>query len=220
MDCEMVGVGENGVDSILARVSIVNEHCECVYDKYVRPTEEVTDYRTKVSGIRPSDLKKDHAYPFKIVQKEVADLIDGHILVGHALHNDLEVLFLSHSKKKIRDTQKASKIFRAVCPTLSGGLQSLKNLVKQLLGIDIQEGEHNSIQDAQAAMRLYKTYKKEWESFLRTRKLGLKIKEQVINVGQRKEDESIKVATGNEKHKKFVRNKLKKRTNFLKIFKK
>ena len=58
MDCEMVGVGETGVDSILARISIVNLFGKCIFDKYVKPSEEVTDYRTFVSGIRPEDLKK------------------------------------------------------------------------------------------------------------------------------------------------------------------
>lgn len=57
MDCEMVGVGPSGEDSIVARVSIVNLFGKCIYDKYVKPTEEVTDYRTAVSGIRPEHLK-------------------------------------------------------------------------------------------------------------------------------------------------------------------
>lgn len=57
MDCEMVGVGDEGEDSIVARVSIVNQFGHCIYDKYVKPTEPVVDYRTTVSGIRPSDIE-------------------------------------------------------------------------------------------------------------------------------------------------------------------
>lgn len=38
------------------RVSLVNAHGECVYDKYVKATEPVTDYRTAVSGIREENL--------------------------------------------------------------------------------------------------------------------------------------------------------------------
>lgn len=92
MDCEMVGVGENGKDSILARISIVNHFNECIYDKYVLPTETVTDYRTSVSGIRPSDIKKsNNAVPLSLVQKEVSDLLEDRILVGHAIHNDLVI---------------------------------------------------------------------------------------------------------------------------------
>uniref|UniRef100_A0A3B5KQ81 Exonuclease domain-containing protein n=1 Tax=Xiphophorus couchianus TaxID=32473 RepID=A0A3B5KQ81_9TELE len=54
---EMVGVGPDGEESILARVSLVNKFGKCIYDKYVKPTEKVTDYRTAVSGIRPEDIK-------------------------------------------------------------------------------------------------------------------------------------------------------------------
>jgi RNA exonuclease 4 len=58
MDCEMVGVGREGRESMLARVSIVNQHGHCVYDQFVKPVENVVDYRTKVSGIRKQDLEK------------------------------------------------------------------------------------------------------------------------------------------------------------------
>ena len=57
MDCEMVGIGSGGVDSVLARVSLVNQFGKCIYDKYVKPREQVTDFRTQFSGIRPADLK-------------------------------------------------------------------------------------------------------------------------------------------------------------------
>ena len=36
--------------------------------------------------------------------QEVATVIHGKILVGHAIHNDLEVLMLSHHRTQIRDT--------------------------------------------------------------------------------------------------------------------
>jgi hypothetical protein len=53
----MVGVGGKYERSVLARVSLVNEHNECVYDKFVKPREEVTDYRTFVSGVTAAHLK-------------------------------------------------------------------------------------------------------------------------------------------------------------------
>lgn len=56
MDCEMVGVGPKGEDSILARVSIVNHFGVCLYDTFVLPREKVTDYRTFVSGVTPENL--------------------------------------------------------------------------------------------------------------------------------------------------------------------
>lgn len=57
IDCEMVGVGEGGIASALARVSLVNYHGAVLLDTYVKPMERVTDYRTFVSGIEPKHLK-------------------------------------------------------------------------------------------------------------------------------------------------------------------
>ncbi|XP_028792969.1 RNA exonuclease 4 isoform X2 [Neltuma alba] len=101
MDCEMVGVGQ-GNRSALGRVTLVNRWGNVIYDEFVRPVERVVDFRTKISGIRSRDLRK--AKDFWAVQKKVAELIKGRVLVGHALHNDLKALLLSHPKKDIRDT--------------------------------------------------------------------------------------------------------------------
>ncbi|KOM43524.1 hypothetical protein LR48_Vigan05g112800 [Vigna angularis] len=57
MDCEMVGVGQ-GNKSALGRVTLVNKWGNVIYDEFVRPMERVVDFRTKISGIRPRDLRK------------------------------------------------------------------------------------------------------------------------------------------------------------------
>ncbi|NXA74446.1 REXO4 exonuclease, partial [Thryothorus ludovicianus] len=163
MDCEMVGVGPKGEDSILARVSIVNQFGKCVYDKYVKPTEKVTDYRTAVSGIRPQNLNTGE--DFKTVQKEVAEILKGRILVGHALRNDLKVLLLDHPQKKIRDTQR----YKPFKQRVKSSRPSLKLLCEKLLNVQVQTAEHCSIQDAQAAMRLYTLEKKKWEADARNK---------------------------------------------------
>ncbi|KAI8431395.1 hypothetical protein MSG28_015927 [Choristoneura fumiferana] len=160
IDCEMVGVGYDGNDHMLARVSLVNKFGDCIYDKFVKAREEVMDYRTSVSGIRREDLINGEE--FTKVQKDVAELIRGKILVGHSLKNDLSVLFLSHPKRNIRDTSRY-KPFRKIT---KGNTPSLKRLAKDLLGIDIQHGEHSSVEDARAAMQLYCTVAKDWERAL------------------------------------------------------
>ncbi|NXA03183.1 REXO4 exonuclease, partial [Sapayoa aenigma] len=163
MDCEMVGVGPKGEDSIVARVSIVNQFGKCIYDKYVKPTEKVTDYRTAVSGIRPQNINTGE--DFKTVQKEVADILKGRILVGHALRNDLKVLFLDHPQKKIRDTQR----YKPFKQRVKSSRPSLKLLCETLLNVQVQTSEHCSIQDAQAAMRLYTLEKKKWEAAVKNK---------------------------------------------------
>ena len=52
----MVGVGINGSESALARVSIVNFHGAAILDEFVRPKERIVDYRTQWSGIREKDM--------------------------------------------------------------------------------------------------------------------------------------------------------------------
>ncbi|XP_029933583.1 RNA exonuclease 4 [Myripristis murdjan] len=158
IDCEMVGVGPDGEESILARVSLVNQFGKCIYDKFVKPTEKVTDYRTAVSGIRPKDIREGE--DVRTVQREVAEILQGRIVVGHAIHNDLKILLLDHPKKKIRDTQKYKPFKKAV----KSGRPSLKVLCREILNVKVQQGEHSSVQDAQATMRLYTMVKKDWEA--------------------------------------------------------
>lgn len=163
IDCEMVGVGPDGEDSILARVSLVNQFGKCIYDKHVKPTEKVTDYRTAVSGIRPEDIKDGE--DVQTVQREVAEILKGRVVVGHAIHNDLKILLLDHPKKKIRDTQK----YKPFKKTVQSNRPSLKVLCKEILHVDVQQGEHSSVQDAQATMRLYTLVKKQWEAEIKAR---------------------------------------------------
>jgi RNA exonuclease 4 len=102
----MVGVGIDGVESSLARVSLVNFYGAIQLDEFVRQRERVVDYRTQFSGIRESDMIKgmesapciispsdpfQTAKPFDIVQKQVAELLQDRILIGHAVYNDLKV---------------------------------------------------------------------------------------------------------------------------------
>ncbi|RAL12155.1 Nop53-domain-containing protein [Aspergillus homomorphus CBS 101889] len=158
MDCEMVGVGpdpEN--DSALARVSIVNFNGEQIYDSYVRPKEMVTDWRTHVSGILPKHMV--NARSLEQVQKEVTEILNGRILVGHALSNDLDALLLSHPKRDIRDTSKHQP-YRKIA---GGGSPRLKMLASEFLGLNIQDGAHSSVEDAKATMLLYRRDKDTFE---------------------------------------------------------
>ncbi|GAA5972777.1 hypothetical protein JCM21900_001044 [Sporobolomyces salmonicolor] len=160
IDCEMVGVGPEGVESTLARVSIVNYHGCTILDRFVRPREKVTDYRTWVSGVREEDLR--NAPSFAEVQKEVSELITDRILIGHALSNDTTVLLLSHPWHMTRDTSKYAPL-QGLAKTKRPGLKTLAKLV---LGVDIQGGEHSSVIDARATMAIYRSQKPAWEDSL------------------------------------------------------
>jgi RNA exonuclease 4 len=161
IDCEFVGVGPEGAESALARVSIVNFYGHVVYDQFVRPRERVTDWRTWVSGITPKHMNE--AIPFEKAQSDVSKLLDKRILVGHAVHHDLDSLFLSHPKSMIRDTTQYGPYRK-----LAGGrTPSLKKLSQHFLKIDIQDASHSSIEDARATMLLYRLNKNDFEQQLR-----------------------------------------------------
>lgn len=161
MDCEFVGVGPEGLESALARVSIVNFYGHTIYDKFVRPRERVTDWRTWVSGVSPKHMNE--AIPFEKAQLEVSKLLDKKILVGHAVFHDLDALFLSHPKSMIRDTTQYLP-YRKIA---GGRTPSLKKLTQHFLEIDIQGASHSSVEDARATMLLYRLYKNDFEKQLR-----------------------------------------------------
>lgn len=73
LDCEMVGVGQKK-KSALARISIVDYNNDVLYDVICRPEQEITDYRTRWSGIRPSDMQR--AIPYACVREQVLRIIE------------------------------------------------------------------------------------------------------------------------------------------------
>lgn len=153
IDCEMVGTGPSGSDSVLARCSLVDFHGNQIYDSFVKPTAFVTDWRTHVSGISKKNMA--FARSFASVQATVAALLKGRILVGHDVKHDLEVLGLEHPHRDIRDTAKYSG-FRKYG---HGPKPSLKVLAKEVLGVEIQQGQHSSVEDARVAMLLFRKEK-------------------------------------------------------------
>ncbi|KAG9290537.1 hypothetical protein G9A89_020907 [Geosiphon pyriformis] len=139
MDCEMVGVGPDGIESALARVSIVNFHGTVILDKYVRPLERITDFRTSISGITPDLLIQAHE--FKDVQKEIAEILQDRIIIGHSIHYDFRALLLNHPHRMIRDTS----LYTPLRQHARGKTPSLKKLAKEELGLIIQQGTHSSV---------------------------------------------------------------------------
>jgi RNA exonuclease 4 len=170
LDCEMVGIGSSGKRSVLARACLVNFDGKVIYDSFVRPQEFVTDFRTKYSGVRKQNLRKDETVTLLECQRAVTTLLKDKILVGHALKNDLDVLLLSHRRSMIRDTATYHPYMRPHGKK-DGKFRprALRELTKQFLNYSIQEGEHDPGEDARAAMNLYKHKRDEWESSIKQR---------------------------------------------------
>ena len=162
LDCEMVE-GE-GRRTLLAEVGIVDWDGNTVYHAYVQPGQHVVDYRTAISGITPEMLTSAAgARSFGRVRREVLDILRGNILIGHALENDLKALRISREElSEIRNTAhhnffKTMNAYGRLHP------QKLAALYSRYVGnAEIQQGAHSAIEDARAAMWVYRTYHSDW----------------------------------------------------------
>ncbi|XP_030044152.1 interferon-stimulated 20 kDa exonuclease-like 2 isoform X3 [Microcaecilia unicolor] len=135
IDCEMVGTGPGARHSELARCSIVSHQGDVVYDKYIKPPNPITNFRTRWSGIRKHHMK--NATPFKMAQKEILKILAEKVVVGHAIHNDFKALCYFHPKALTRDTSQIPLLNRKAGFPENIPV-SLKHLTKQLLNRDIQ----------------------------------------------------------------------------------
>ena len=174
LDAEMVGIGPGGFTSRLARISLVNYDGDTVYDTHVQVEEVVTDYRTFVSGITAEDLESEEAVSFDEARSRVLELVQDKVIVGHGLKNDFKVLnYYDHPWYLVRDTAKyepfmkttseAEATFKYPAGTLVP--KKLKVLAKDKLGLLIQEEgkPHSPVEDAVAALELFKKHQGKWE---------------------------------------------------------
>ncbi|URD85279.1 hypothetical protein MUK42_28002 [Musa troglodytarum] len=160
--CKVVGGGSDGSLDLCARVCLIGEDENVIFQTYIKPQIPVTNYRYETTGIRPEYLRD--AIPLKQAQRRIQDFFSNgepiwkirsrggkaRILVGHGLDRDLDCLGVEYPAVLIRDT--------AVYPPLmktSKLSNSLKYLTQAYLGYDIQTGTQDPYEDCVAAMRLY-----------------------------------------------------------------
>lgn len=167
LDCEMVGIGEDGHTSSIARVTVVDWDGNILLDEYIRQQEPVTDYRTFVSGIIPEDLE-NAVLSLQDCRKLVLQLLEDHILVGHALKNDLRALDISHPWWLTRDTAKYEPFMKVRFDDGVLWPRKLKELVSEKLHQEIQivGKPHSPYEDALAALDLYRSVRTKWESVM------------------------------------------------------
>lgn len=164
MDCEMVGVGPYGKQSSLARVTLVDWHGDIIMDEYVQQQQEVTDYRTFVSGIT-AEMLQDAQLDFSACRQQVLELLEGKLLVGHGLKNDLRVLGITHPWQMTRDTAKYQPFMKV---RFEDGIlwpRGLRDLCQEKLNREVQVygRPHCPKEDAMAALDLYKLVQNKWE---------------------------------------------------------
>ncbi|ELU09865.1 hypothetical protein CAPTEDRAFT_197646 [Capitella teleta] len=149
LDCEMVYT-RNG--SEVAKITVVDQDLDLVYEQLVKPASEVIDCNTRFSGLRLDDLV-GVTTTLEDVQAALLRLCSAKtILLGHSLEHDLIVLKLVH--RTVVDTS-------VVFPHRQGPpyKKGLKKLCEEYLGKKIRVnpgGGHDSREDASACMELMK----------------------------------------------------------------
>lgn len=167
LDGEMVGVGVDGIESRLARLSIVDCQQNIRLDVYVQVDEEVTDYRTHVSGIASHHLLVSNgAIPLSDVVDRIvtSGWFDGSIkVVGHSLENDFKCIGIEPPEHAVRDTTRCLFLCRDPRRPLS-----LRQLALDRLNFRMQQDgqAHDSVTDANVAMQLYLSVRERWESYI------------------------------------------------------
>ena len=142
---------ENKTDLVFvaAQVSVITLSGKILLNTYAKPDLEIVDYNTAYSGITEEKLKTAPA--LRHVRRLVLRAIQGKLLVGHAVYNDLQSLGIEHPTADVIDIQQIPAIQLLVCKSYP----KLKHVTKLLLKRDIQTGSHCSLEDATATADIF-----------------------------------------------------------------
>ncbi|KAE8384823.1 ribonuclease H-like domain-containing protein [Aspergillus alliaceus] len=145
IDCEMVQVKRWRREvAFLSAVDFLTG--EVLINHYVQPTDKVTDWTTRVSGITPAAMAEAVANGqalngWQSARQALFNYVDAQtVLIGHALNSDLDVLGIYHSRV-VDSVIVASEAVFGILSVFSR-LYSLKILSEEFLNLQIQPENH------------------------------------------------------------------------------
>lgn len=156
LDCEMAGgrIGDGLVNQVIQLTAVDYFSGEVLISSLVKPTIVVQQWRTNIHGVSQSMMSKavknGTALRDSFHAREVlfSFMNRNTILVGHALHNDLNVLKIAHDRCVDSEVLAKAAINRAGHNNGVG----LKKLCDGLLGLNVQRSTiHSCLEDAFAA---------------------------------------------------------------------
>ncbi|KAI1453639.1 ribonuclease H-like protein [Annulohypoxylon moriforme] len=159
LDCEMVGI-KGGRDELAYLVAIDLFTGQVLINTLVTPTEPVTDWRTKWSGVTAEKMATAKVNGnvldgWLAAREKLFQLVDADTtLVGHALNHDLKILRIAHKRVIDSGILVAEAVFgraqRLLCHW------GLKRASQEILGIKIQTSKkgHDCLEDTLASREL------------------------------------------------------------------
>ncbi|KAI1701118.1 putative RNA exonuclease pqe-1 [Ditylenchus destructor] len=146
LDCEMLYTVSGGA---LARVSLLDSKARLVLDEIVRPNERLLDSNYRFTGLQQKDVENAKC-DLKQVREKLFRLVNSEtILIGHSLEHDLRALRVVH--EKVVDTALVWRHSKG--PNFKW---ALRDLAKTMLNKEIQNGRHDSKEDALTCLELMK----------------------------------------------------------------
>ncbi|KAI0067822.1 hypothetical protein BV25DRAFT_1834814 [Artomyces pyxidatus] len=160
VSAQVVFAGATASIPMVARVSVTDYIGDVVFDTFVRPTQPVVDHRTAETGVLPSHIA--NAPTFLDVQTQLTLLLRNKIIVGHALWHFFSVMGIRHPTIDTRDVASFIPFRRS----LRSGRQlpPLPVLVNRLMGQNIGLGHEHPLENARAALDLFRSAEQAWET--------------------------------------------------------
>jgi len=161
IDVECVATGIGNKERTPARVALVDVNENVLFDKLIKPKENIVSLLTPLTGLQPGSL--DNAGTFEEVRKDLLKILPKNaLLIGQAIDHDINWMQLKEGTD-FYSSFDVGKMFRVFSRTKRHRYFSLRHEVLYLTGFkgagtDIQSGIHDPVTDAIFSLRLFKRF--------------------------------------------------------------